>query len=132
MEEIVRVAKTLRVEHGYRGYIHLKVIPNAAPELLAEAGRYADRLSTNIELPTDVSLETLAPEKLPSSIRTAMAHIEHVREESRPDGKLETRQEEADGAGAGRAIDADDRRRRWRPTMPASSSAARRSMPAMG
>lgn len=90
MEEIVRVAKTLRVEHGYRGYIHLKVIPNAAPELLAEAGAYADRLSTNIELPTDLSLETLAPEKLPSAIRTAMAHIEHVREESRPEGKLET------------------------------------------
>ena len=90
MEEIVRVAKTLRVDHGYRGYIHLKVIPNAAPELLAEAGAYADRLSTNIELPTDASLETLAPEKLPSTIRTAMAHIEHVRESSRPDGKLES------------------------------------------
>ena len=90
MEEIVRVAKTLRVEHAYRGYIHLKVIPNAAPELLAEAGIYADRLSTNIELPTDASLASLAPEKLPSSIRSAMAHIEHVREDSRPDGKLET------------------------------------------
>jgi putative DNA modification/repair radical SAM protein len=89
MEEIVRVAKSLRVEHNYRGYIHLKVIPNAAPELLAEAGLYADRLSTNIELPTDVSLESLAPEKRPSSIRTAMAHIEHAREESRPDGKQE-------------------------------------------
>ena len=89
MEEIVRVAKSLRLDHGYRGYIHLKVIPNAAPELLAEAGLYADRLSTNIELPTDLSLETFAPEKLPSAIRSAMAHIEGKREESRPDGKLE-------------------------------------------
>ena len=88
MEEIVRVAKSLRVDHGYRGYIHLKVIPNASPELLAEAGLYADRLSTNIELPTDLSLETFAPEKLPSAIRSAMAHIEGKREESRPDGKL--------------------------------------------
>lgn len=89
MEEIVRVAKTLREEHFYRGYIHLKVIPNASPELLAEAGRYADRLSTNIELPTDQSLATFAPEKLPSAIRSAMAHIEGKREESRPDGTLE-------------------------------------------
>jgi putative DNA modification/repair radical SAM protein len=90
MEQIVLVAKSLREEHGYRGYIHLKVIPNAAPELLAAAGRYADRLSTNIELPTDLSLQTFAPEKLPSSIRSAMAHIERQREESRPLGKLES------------------------------------------
>lgn len=89
MEEIVRVARNLRVDHGYRGYIHLKVIPNASSELLAEAGLYADRLSTNIELPTDLSLETFAPEKLPSAIRSAMAHIEGKREESRPEGRLE-------------------------------------------
>lgn len=88
MEEIVRVARALRLEHGFRGYIHLKIIPNASPELLAEAAVHADRLSTNIELPTDVSLATLAPEKAPSAIRTAMAHIEGKREESRPDGRL--------------------------------------------
>lgn len=87
MEEMVRVARTLRETHKFGGYIHLKIIPNAAPELLAEAGVWADRLSTNIELPTDVSLETFAPEKKPSAIRTAMAHIEGKREESRPDGK---------------------------------------------
>lgn len=89
MEEMVRVVQTLREEHNFRAYIHLKVIPNAAPELLAKAGQYADRLSTNIELPTDLSLGSLAPEKKPSEIRTAMAHIEARREESRPDGKLE-------------------------------------------
>ncbi len=89
MEEMVRVAQTLREKHNFRAYIHLKVIPNAAPELLAKAGQYADRLSTNIELPTDLSLGALAPEKRPSEIRTAMAHIEARREESRPDGKLE-------------------------------------------
>lgn len=87
MEQMVRVARTLRETHKFGGYIHLKVIPNAAPELLAEAGVWADRLSTNIELPTDASLETFAPEKKPSAIRTAMAHIEGKREESRPDGK---------------------------------------------
>jgi putative DNA modification/repair radical SAM protein len=87
MEEMVRVARTLRVEHQFRGYIHLKVIPNASPELLAEAAVHADRLSTNIELPTDQSLSFLAPEKAPSEIRTAMAHIQGKREESRPDGK---------------------------------------------
>lgn len=89
MEEMVRVAQTLREVHNFRAYIHLKVIPNAAPELLAKAGQYADRLSTNIELPTDLSLGALAPEKKPSEIRTAMAHISARREESRPDGKLE-------------------------------------------
>ncbi len=75
MEELVRVARTLRETHRFAGYIHLKVIPNADPALLAEAGRWADRLSTNIELPTDGALETLAPEKKPSEIRTAMARL---------------------------------------------------------
>src|SRR5690606_38547163 len=49
MEELVRVARTLRLDHGFKGYIHLKVIPNADPLLLVEAGLWADRLSTNIE-----------------------------------------------------------------------------------
>lgn len=75
MEQMVRVARTLRETHLFAGYIHLKVIPNAAPELLAEAGRWADRLSTNIELPTDVALEQFAPEKRPAEIRTAMARL---------------------------------------------------------
>ena len=88
MEQIVEVARSLRVDHSYRGYLHLKVIPNASPELFALAGTYADRLSTNIELPTDASLATLAPEKAPAAIRSAMARIEEKREESRPGGKL--------------------------------------------
>lgn len=75
MEELVRVARSLREEHRFAGYIHLKIIPNAAPELLTEAGRWADRLSTNIEMPTDLGLEALAPEKKPSEIRTAMARV---------------------------------------------------------
>ena len=80
MEQLVRVAKLLREEHQFRGYIHLKTIPDAAPELIAEAGRYADRLSVNIELPTEASLIRLAPEKNVGSIRQAMGHI-HVGEQ---------------------------------------------------
>lgn len=63
MEQLIAVAKTLRLGHGYRGYIHLKTIPGASDALLAEAGLYADRLSVNIELPTVADLATLAPEK---------------------------------------------------------------------
>ncbi|WP_299643807.1 putative DNA modification/repair radical SAM protein [Devosia sp.] len=103
MEELVRVARTLRETHRFGGYIHLKVIPNAAPDLLAEAGRWADRLSTNIELPTDLSLEALAPEKKPSSIRSAMAKIEQAREDSRPDGKIEGKPKPTKLAPAGQS-----------------------------
>jgi putative DNA modification/repair radical SAM protein len=77
MEQLVRVARLLREEHVFRGYIHLKTIPDAAPELIAEAGRYADRLSVNIELPTERSLVQLAPEKRVVSIRQAMQQIHH-------------------------------------------------------
>jgi putative DNA modification/repair radical SAM protein len=52
MEQVVKVARTLRVEHGFKGYIHLKTIPEASAELIAEAGRWADRISINVELPT--------------------------------------------------------------------------------
>ncbi len=75
MEQLIRVAKLLREEHQFRGYIHLKTIPEADPLLIEEAGRYADRLSVNIELPTDASLQTLAPEKQVGSIRQAMNTI---------------------------------------------------------
>src|SRR5678810_27381 len=63
MEQLVEVARVLREEHDFRGYIHLKTIPEASADLLARAGRYADRLSINIELPTSASLAALAPEK---------------------------------------------------------------------
>jgi predicted DNA-binding helix-hairpin-helix protein len=56
MEQVVEVARVLRQEHDFRGHIHLKTIPEASAELLARAGRYADRLSINIELPTPESL----------------------------------------------------------------------------
>jgi putative DNA modification/repair radical SAM protein len=91
MEELVRVARSLREDHRFAGYIHLKVIPNAAPELLAEAGRWADRLSTNIEMPTDIGLEMLAPEKKPSEIRTAMACLRGKLDEAEPEKKARSK-----------------------------------------
>ncbi|HEY0207262.1 MAG TPA: putative DNA modification/repair radical SAM protein [Acetobacteraceae bacterium] len=75
MEQVVRVAKLLREEHGFRGYIHLKTIPDASPELLLEAGKYADRLSINVELPTEAALTQLAPEKDLAGIRRSMGRM---------------------------------------------------------
>jgi putative DNA modification/repair radical SAM protein len=75
MEAMVAVARTLRQAHDFRGYIHLKLIPEASPELAAEAGLWADRLSINVELPRDDSLERLAPEKDAAGIRKAMAGV---------------------------------------------------------
>ncbi|MBJ6128297.1 putative DNA modification/repair radical SAM protein [Microvirga splendida] len=87
MEQMILVAKKLRRDHGFRGYIHLKTIPEASPWLIEEAGLWADRLSINLELPTERSLEQLAPEKDGASIETAMAQmferIEEAREERR-------------------------------------------------
>lgn len=75
MEQMVEVARRLREEHRFAGYIHLKTIPEASPELLASAGRHADRLSINVELPTEAGLSTLAPEKTVQSIRGAMGEL---------------------------------------------------------
>jgi len=84
MEQVVAVARSLRTEHGFRGYIHLKTIPDADPLLLAEAGRYADRLSINVELPEPRALAELAPQKDATRIRKAMGamrlHIDDARE----------------------------------------------------
>lgn len=63
MERLVRIAKKLRLEQNFNGYIHLKAIPGASDELLKEAGMYADRLSVNVEMPTEQSLKLLAPDK---------------------------------------------------------------------
>jgi len=75
MAELVEVARRLREEENFSGYIHLKTIPECAPELLEQAGRYADRLSINVELPTDEGVKRLAPEKRPETIRVSMAHL---------------------------------------------------------
>ena len=75
MEQVVEVARALREDHDFRGYIHLKTIPDASEELLARAGKYADRLSINVELPTSQGLAALAPEKDERAIRRSMARI---------------------------------------------------------
>ena len=75
MEQLVAVARTLRTTHAFGGYIHLKTIPDAAPELIREAGRWADRLSINVELPRQSDLDALAPEKTLTRIRRAMGVI---------------------------------------------------------
>jgi putative DNA modification/repair radical SAM protein len=83
MADMVRIARTLREAEHFRGYIHLKTIPDAAPELIDEAGKWADRLSINVELPTEQALATLAPEKSATTIRRAMAEVRARREASR-------------------------------------------------
>jgi putative DNA modification/repair radical SAM protein len=77
MERLVRVAKDLREIHRYNGYIHLKAIPGASPELMSQAGRYADRLSVNIELPSEESLKLIAPQKDYQSVLSPMNYIHH-------------------------------------------------------
>jgi putative DNA modification/repair radical SAM protein len=75
MEQIVEVARSLREDHDFRGYIHLKTIPDADPELLEAAGKHADRLSINVELPTREGLNRLAPEKSEVRIEGAMGGL---------------------------------------------------------
>ncbi|PZP40107.1 MAG: putative DNA modification/repair radical SAM protein [Pseudomonas fluorescens] len=83
MEQLVAVAKSLRQEHGFGGYIHLKTIPGASNDLLAEAGLYADRLSVNIELPTPADISQLAPEKNHTMLENNMRRIRIETEENR-------------------------------------------------
>lgn len=75
MERLVRVAKKLRLEERFNGYIHLKSIPGASDELMREAGLYADRLSVNIEIPTKKGLKLLAPEKKHEDFIKPMAKV---------------------------------------------------------
>lgn len=87
MEQLVEVARRLREEHHFRGYIHLKTIPDADELLLAAAGRYADRLSINIETPTEASIAKLAPEKDVRAIRRSMGRMRLKIEEAREEKK---------------------------------------------
>lgn len=87
MEQLTLVAKTLRTEHHFGGYIHLKTIPGAAEELIEEAGRWADRLSVNIELPTELDLKQLAPEKKKLEITQAMSGIREKIDETKSEQK---------------------------------------------
>jgi len=92
MEQLVEVARSLREDHRFAGYIHLKTIPEASPELLAAAGRYADRLSINVELPTEQGLARLAPQKDAPGIRAAMGELEWRIEDNRQARKARAKQ----------------------------------------
>ncbi|WPO38905.1 putative DNA modification/repair radical SAM protein [Tardiphaga sp. 42S5] len=83
MEQVVAVARKLREEHHFRGYIHLKTIPEADDALITEAGKYADRLSINIEVPEEDSLAKLAPEKDVRAIRRTMGRLRLKLDEAR-------------------------------------------------
>lgn len=88
MERLVRVAKKLRQEHKFNGYIHLKTIPGASEELIKEAGLYADRLSVNIELPSEMSLQQLAPEKNYKEVLEPMGNIKQQLVQAKEEKKL--------------------------------------------
>ena len=83
MEQLTEVARSLREDHDFRGYIHLKAIPEADPELVEQAGLWADRISINVELPTDPGLARLAPDKNAARIEGAMGHIGSAIDEAR-------------------------------------------------
>ncbi len=78
MEQLIEVARILREEHDFRGYIHLKTIPEADPQLVHRAGLYADRVSINVELPTVAGLTRLAPDKNAGVIDGAMRDVKHA------------------------------------------------------
>ena len=101
--EMVRVAKLLRQTHDFRGYIHLKLIPNASPELVLEAGLYADRISINVELPREASLKTLAPEKDAGVIRKAMGQVRLKIDERKGEAKTKSRAKPPAYAPAGQS-----------------------------
>jgi putative DNA modification/repair radical SAM protein len=79
MEQLIAVARALRENHRFGGYIHLKAAPGVSRELLRQAGRYADRLSVNVELPTERDLATLAPQKTMTAVEGSMASIADAR-----------------------------------------------------
>lgn len=77
MERLVRIVKKLRQEERFNGYIHLKTIPGASDELLREAGMYADRMSINLEMPTERGLKLLAPEKSHAEVKKPLKYIQN-------------------------------------------------------
>ncbi|MDR0324068.1 MAG: putative DNA modification/repair radical SAM protein [Treponema sp.] len=99
MEKLIDTARTLRTESGFGGYIHLKIIPGTGENMIRQAGLWADRLSVNIELPTEKSLNCLAPDKSGKTILGAMndfsglsAEFEEERRKTKflPQGKSRT------------------------------------------
>lgn len=88
MERLMRIVKKLRLEERYNGYIHLKTIPGASEELIKEAGLYVDRMSINLELPTEAGLKLVAPEKDHESVKKPLAFVQNQIEEYKVESKL--------------------------------------------
>lgn len=88
MERLIRVAKKLRLEEKFNGYIHLKTIPGASDDLMQEAGLYADRLSINLEIPTQSGLKLLAPEKDHQQMIKPMTFVKNKLIEYKSERKL--------------------------------------------
>ena len=103
MEQVVSVARKLREEHHFRGYIHLKTIPEADDALITEAGKYADRLSINIEVPEESSLAKLAPEKDVRAIRRTMGRLRLKLDEAQDNNKTATKAKPPRFAPAGQS-----------------------------
>lgn len=87
MEQMLRVVKLLREQYRFNGYIHMKAIPGASDELIAQAGRYADRMSVNLEIPSEENLKLLAPEKNYSEVFAPMRFIQQGMMESAEERK---------------------------------------------
>ena len=98
MERMVRAVRDLREKYRFNGYIHMKSIPGACRELVEQAGRYVDRMSVNIEIPSEPSLKRLAPEKDYQSVYAPMRHIR--------EGMLRNREERAAFRSAPRFVPA--------------------------
>ncbi|HTN46083.1 MAG TPA: putative DNA modification/repair radical SAM protein [Flavipsychrobacter sp.] len=88
MERLLRIVKKLRLEENYNGYIHLKTIPGASEELVKEAGRYADRMSINLEMPTEQGLKMVAPDKSHEDVKKPLAWVNNQILEYKQDRKL--------------------------------------------
>jgi putative DNA modification/repair radical SAM protein len=88
MERLMRIVKKLRLEEKYNGYIHLKTIPGASEELIKEAGLYVDRMSINLELPTEAGLKMVAPEKDHDSVKKPLAFVQNQIQEFKSESKL--------------------------------------------
>ncbi|HMR82131.1 MAG TPA: putative DNA modification/repair radical SAM protein [Niabella sp.] len=88
MERLLRIIKKLRMEEKYNGYIHLKTIPGASEELIKEAGLYADRMSINLEMPTEAGLKMVAPDKDHESVKKPLAFVNEQMHSYKSDSKI--------------------------------------------
>jgi putative DNA modification/repair radical SAM protein len=88
MERLIKIAKKIRTENNFNGYIHLKTIPGASEELIKEAGLWADRLSINVEMPTEKSLALLAPDKKQHSMLQSMEHLKNAIVQNKEEKKI--------------------------------------------